>query len=512
MHLIVRADGSAAIGMGHVMRCLALAEAWIDRGGRATFIGRFGAAGASRLQSAGARVVNVPASHPDPADLAAITDAVRADQAGRPWVVIDGYHFDSTYQQNVRAVGARVVTVDDTGANQHVAADILVNQNVNAERLPYAAGPGAEVLAGAAYVMLRREFRQRARSPRTFPSAARNVLVTMGGGDPDNVTGMVLDAINGASLPGAAVKVVIGMANPHRDSLQAIARAARNVEPVIDPADMASLMEWADLAVTAAGSTSYETAFVGVPSIMIITAANQVGVAAGMHEHGAAELAGRAHEVSSDRLAAAIARLSADRQRRVNMSRAGRELVDGHGADRIVDRMLVHALADAGLTLRPAAAADAHAIWTLANDRAVRQNAFSTEAIPLEAHLRWFDRKLRSGDSRLWVLTLPDGTLAGIVRYDRTSSNRADIDIAVSADARSGGLGTALLVATWQRACGELRVCAARGVVMSDNHGSRRAFQRAGFTQAGPEAIQDGRRYVVFERHVPVPAATGEPV
>ena len=154
--LLVRADGSAAIGAGHVMRCLALAPAWQDAGGDVTFAASsLGDTLRRRLIDEGVRVVDLDAPPGSRLDTEATVHHAR--QAGADWVVADGYDFDAAYQRCVHESGLKLLVLDDYGHAEHYHADLVLNLNLDAEESLYAhRDPATQLLLGTRYALLRR--------------------------------------------------------------------------------------------------------------------------------------------------------------------------------------------------------------------------------------------------------------------------------------------------------------------------------------------------------------------
>lgn len=331
--LLIRADGSAVIGAGHVMRCLALAQAWQLSGGRAVFLqAETTPALGQRLRQAGCETRTLSASAGSATDAA---ETIREAQAcGAAWIVGDGYHLDTAWQQQIRNAGLRLLLLDDYGHASHYHADIVLNQNLSADAALYAhRDASTRLLLGPRYALLRREFLAAAHAPRDFSAPARRVLVTLGGSDPDNVTAQVLAAVR--LLPDLEVRVVIGGSNPHRAALLAAAAANPAVRCEVDATDMPGLMAWADVAITAGGSTSWELACAGLPALQLVLAPNQAGIAAALERAGATINLGDFRTVAAETIAARLAALCADSARRAAMSASAARLVDGHGARRV---------------------------------------------------------------------------------------------------------------------------------------------------------------------------------
>jgi len=341
--LLVRADAGAAIGTGHVMRCLALAQAWQDAGGAASFLGaELGSALKQRIAAENARVLDL-SSEPGSADDAAET-AAAAHRAGARWVIVDGYHFDAEYQRAIKAAALRMLFVDDTAQAGHFCADIVLNQNVYADARAYAdREPSTRLLMGTDYALLRREFVSWSRAERRIPDVAKRVLVTLGGSDLHNVTHTVLRGLAEVRQE-LEVHVLVGASNPHGDKLRSAAEGPRHsFRFESNAAHVPERMAWADLAVSAAGSTCWELAFMGLPAAVIVLAANQQPIAEGLAEAGVGANLGRSTGVAPRDIGAAVAELIPARARRARMSAAGRQMVDGLGARRVVEAICAEA-------------------------------------------------------------------------------------------------------------------------------------------------------------------------
>ncbi len=361
--LFIRADASADIGTGHVMRCLALAQAWNDRaeGGnlnpempeqaQVVFVcASLPEALEARLKKEGCGVVRIDAMPGSSEDIRQTLAAINSFQVSgftpQPfplWFVADGYSFDLVYQRSVRAAGFKLLVMDDFNHLPEYECDLLLNQNFGAEKYSYAANADARRLLGPEYALLRREFRgdreglNRAGEP---PPVARNILVTMGGADLHGMTARVLAAL--AKVPGEPlhIRAVVGAAaapsglrleqtppNPHRIEW------LRNVE------DMPELMRWADLAVSAAGSTCWELLAMGVPMMLVVLASNQEQIALRLEQHGAAVHLGWHRAWNETTFIEALSALRRDASVRSFMIAAGRRMVDGAGAGRVAAEM-----------------------------------------------------------------------------------------------------------------------------------------------------------------------------
>lgn len=338
--LLFRADASSAIGMGHAMRCLALAETYsATAGGRSVFLmARPLPAFTERAGGAGAEV-RALAAPPGSAGDVNETLATAAD-LGTDWLVLDGYQFDGAFQAALVDAGHRVLALDDHGHAGRYHAELILNQNAGADPALYRERePATRLLLGPKYALLREEFGRWSGQHRAAPARARRVVVTLGGSDPDNVSARVIKGL--AAVPGPfEILMLVGPANSHGAALEREAAASpHRVHVVSDVRDMAERLAWADLAVTAAGSTVLELACVGTPQVLIVLADNQAPGAAAMVRDGLAVSLGRQESVAPDAIAAAVGAVAGDAARRTEFSRRSRELVDGRGATRVLAAM-----------------------------------------------------------------------------------------------------------------------------------------------------------------------------
>lgn len=507
--MVVRADAGPATGTGHVMRCLALGQEWVRQGGKVEFLSR----GTNdllrqRLESAGFRLTPVDRPHPDQKDLRSTLirlDRLAVETGARPWLVLDGYHFDEDYQSAIRRAGHRLLVIDDFAPLNEYQADIILNQNTGSEDRFYNCRPDTLLLLGSRYVLLRPEFLAFTGWKRQIPELATKILVTLGGSDPNNVTLKVIGALGKAELGPAEVRIVVGPENPNLKALKgALAGLGLNAELTTKVKDMPHLMSWADLAVSAGGTTAWEMAFMGLPSAVIILAENQVGVARGLERQGAGLNLGWFDQVTQDKLGQVIKDLAQDHGLRKKLSLGGHQLVDGWGIKRVAT--LIKAIEDRSIDLnhlqsRRALASDALSLWRLANDPFVRANSFNPETIPLETHLEWHRQKLVSPGTSFWVLEI-GGAVVAQIRYERRAEETAEVNYSVVPTFRGKGLGTQALRLTGRPACRELGCRKIRGLVLPGNQASVKAFLKAGFGLAGATEHL-GQSCQIFERNCP---------
>jgi UDP-2,4-diacetamido-2,4,6-trideoxy-beta-L-altropyranose hydrolase len=343
--LIIRADATSEIGTGHVMRCLALAQAWIDQGGEVVFISHCESdALGKRITAEGINLLSLEKPHPDPFDwnlTRGILDKLKTrGTKSHPWLVVDGYHFDAGYQKSIKAAGCKLLWIDDYGHAAHYYADLVLNQNISADPSLYNhREPYTQLLLGTHYALLRREFKRWQGWQRQISPVARKVLVTLGGADPDNVTSKVIQALKQVDVPGLEARIVIGSANPHLKLLKHEIRNESRMHLLTNIAEMSDLMAWADVSISAGGSTCWELAFMGLPGIILIIAENQRANAEALGREGIGINLGWHQDLSVEKLSSQLQRLMINSRLRSLISKQSQKLVDGIGGRRVLQAL-----------------------------------------------------------------------------------------------------------------------------------------------------------------------------
>lgn len=333
--ILIRADANPQLGTGHVMRCLALAQAWQDAGGKAVFVARALPAGIwTRLESEHIDVIELAEG------LTELQDAQQASEVAlrvkADWVVADGYGFGEAFQREIYSAGLKLLLLDDYGHARHYSANLVLNQNASADEMHYASREGGtRLLLGPRYALLRREFLSWRDWKREISETVRTVLVTLGGADSGNASGEIVRALAQAAPAGWQVKIIAGPANPNRGALRRqIENCVGNLELISGDADMPRLMAWADLAISAAGSTLWELLFMQVPTLAVCVAENQranaerLRIETGMPVHF---FQNAPLDLNLDFLP-----LAHSQSARAKLAAKGREMVDGEGAARVI--------------------------------------------------------------------------------------------------------------------------------------------------------------------------------
>jgi UDP-2,4-diacetamido-2,4,6-trideoxy-beta-L-altropyranose hydrolase len=329
--VVFRTEGGAEIGFGHVRRCLALAAALGAHGAQTVFLVDGDPGVLDQVRARGLGVFPVHRERD-------VEETLAVCETRAAVLVVDSYGIDASGLRVLAERGPRVAAIDDL-ADRELPVDLVVNGSAGAERLPYRGAPRTRYLLGPRYVLLQPEF---ASLPeRVLSEHARHVLITVGGGDPTGLT-LPLTRCVARALPDATLDVVIGPWFGHADALrEAVASMDAHVVLHEAPADMRALMLTADVAVSGGGQTTYELAATGTPTVGIRLADNQRLNLDALADAGALVPAGDVEDPELEStLAAALTSIAKDPDRRAEMSRRARALVDGHGAARVAQEIL----------------------------------------------------------------------------------------------------------------------------------------------------------------------------
>ncbi len=472
--VLFRCEASPAIGGGHVMRCLAFAETLCWAGWHVDF-------------STGARSrATVPAL--DPARYGILPPAANDDDPSTRLVVFDNYDLNAREERGFAATDRLLVAFDDLANRQHVC-DVLVDPAPGRTDAEYAAWVPAHcrLLLGPRFAMLGARWRAAAPASlarREAKDPVRRILVSMGATDPVNATSSVLDALEHAGLA-VEIDVVLGVAAPHLAAVER--RAGGRMRLHVQPEDIIALVAAADLAIGAPGSSSFERAALGVPSLLIPTAANQTRMAEGLTAAGAAALAPAALLADAAVLGRAIAALAGDPARRRAMSCAGVALGDGRGTLRLLAAIAGTRVAPDGASLRLRLAETSDESWLLDLQCAPGTRRFTRNpALPTaREHAAWLARTLADPERMLCIVER-DGEAAAMVRIDRLAPPipHFEVSIAVHPSMHRRGVGGAALALLRRLAPG----ATLDATVNPKNAASQALFSAAGYLRIAETA------------------------
>lgn len=496
LNIAIRADASLKIGTGHVMRCLALAKALRALRHHVFFItnaeqGHL----ASLIEEHGFCVRLIKVAHGDDAvrgtcdgecgslwrdDLAQTEQAIRQEGA-IDWLVLDHYRLGQGWRSGIRNEVGRLMVIDDRPVGD-MKFDMLLNPNLGSavsDGVSLDRGQRSTVLAGPRYALLQPEFAE-LRADFSGPSErVKRICICFGGIDLSNETRKAIHAVRDVAPNDTVIDVIVGQGNPHKESIAQECRKLHNATFNCHSRSIAHLMAKADLAIGAGGSMALERCCLGLPSIVIAVADNQVPGARQLAEIGSILYLGTHDIVTPEQLSRAIAVAVNCPEFLQHMSGVAFKLVDGRGARRVA-----RVMTRSRVTLRPAVANDCERVFSWRNTERVRLASFDTRPIDFADHLYWYHETLQR-DDRILLIGEAAGVPIGVLRYDIAGAN-AMVSIYLGPERSGRGLGPALL----SEGCHWLshnrpQVTHVDAEVRSSNRESMTAFVEAGFTQIG---------------------------
>ncbi len=488
MQIAFRTDSSSQIGIGHLVRCLVLADEFKRLGHHCTFICHYfpGHQGAM-VEDHGHRLVLLPPIG-GPTDSSGIKVYAERDSeetrsalvSQKPnWLVCDHYGIDERWETALRGTAGRILVIDDLADRRH-DCDALIDQNLFPdmnERYSDRVGSGTLLMLGPKYALLRGEFAARRRNlDRRFNQPPR-LFVGFGGADPANATERVVCALLGAFGDTLEMVVVAGPANSRFDHLHVLWERNTNIRLCRSIKRMADCLAEVDLAIGGGGLRALERCALGLPSLIYAIADNQILPSKTLAGMGAARYMGTIEKLDTDELITTVRRFAADGQARASISRAGMEVVDGAGVDRVITKLSswfhqnIQMRQD--ITLRPAELSDADTLLEWRNDPKTRSASKNTGIITREEHLQWLEKTIKNKRRKL-LIAEERGIPVGTVRAEY-SGDAWEVSWTVSPRVRGRGIGQRMVALLSSQL-----VDAISAEVKTGNHASARIAEKAG--------------------------------
>ncbi len=312
MKVVFRADASPTLGVGHVMRCISLARLLVSKGASIRFVcfplpnairDNILEIGCELKEIDDGHFVSVGGAERQSLDQSSVWTLNRQMQDAKntlnliadgnwDWIVVDHYSISDGWEGLIKEKVKNLLVIDDLANRKH-NCDVLLDQTLGraeSDYKPYVS-QGAELLVGAKYAMLRPEFAElRSYSlNRRSKSNSKKMLISLGGGDFENVTAKILDTLSSLSyIDSWKITVILGAASPWvREIEKLIKQRKLKIELIVNCSNVAKIMSDSDFAIGAAGSSSWERCCLGLPTILIKLAPNQADVMEGLEKTGA---------------------------------------------------------------------------------------------------------------------------------------------------------------------------------------------------------------------------------
>jgi UDP-2,4-diacetamido-2,4,6-trideoxy-beta-L-altropyranose hydrolase len=487
MRVVFRVDASLQIGAGHVMRCLTLARVLKENGANVEFICRKHEGNLiNKIRSNGFNVFELELlaenkvdnklfySHwldsTQQQDAKDCLSVLHSDKVNL--LIVDHYGIDENWQQYLQSYYDKLLVIDDLADRKH-QCDILLDQTFGRQQGDYKdlVPASCELLLGSQFSLLRPEFakwRQYSLERRSNLEC-KQLLVNMGGVDADNVTELVLEKLETCHmLNNIEIIVVMGETAPHLESVRARANALSYKTVVkVNVRNMAEIMANADIAIGAAGSTTWERCCLGLPTIQIVVADNQIDIARNLASINAIKLINNLNHLSEN--------IEDMVQFIDKISLVSSSIVDGKGVIRLRSFIDSKESYTDLFLIRPVDLRDSDFAYSL-QTKEVRKYFVNTEVPSIDQHIDWFQKIIDSPTSQLFILMLGVHK-TGILRVDNINSDKLEVSIIVSPDYWGNRLANKALNIIESLVLNKTL----KAVIHNNNTASKKVFLRSGF-------------------------------
>jgi UDP-2,4-diacetamido-2,4,6-trideoxy-beta-L-altropyranose hydrolase/UDP-4-amino-4,6-dideoxy-N-acetyl-beta-L-altrosamine N-acetyltransferase len=499
MRVVFRVDASLQMGIGHVMRCLTLAQVLKENGANVEFICRKHEGNLiDKIRSSGFVVhelkvfeetkVDNKSTHShwlgvtQQQDADDCIDILKKEKIN--WLVVDHYAIDEDWQYELKPYCNKLMVIDDL-ADRKYQCDILLDQTFGRQQEDYSGWTpeGCELLLGSKYALLRPEFSEwrRFSLERRSKSEFKKLLINMGGVDIDNVTEKILDELKICNLPNdIKITIVMGSSAPHLESVRSKSIALPyKTEVKVDVGNMAEIMSNSDIAIGAAGSTTWERCCLGLPTIQIVIAKNQLFLAETLSHHNIVKLAKEIKETTY------LLESSFEWVKSVNSSAL--EICDGMGSFKVFNKMT-----DCKIILEEFGEVDLRNYVNLnENDKALVLNMrnhpeikkwmYNQDSISNATHSE-FIKSLERKIDRRYFLVKQNKNIIGSINFSKINLyNSVELGIYINPFVQLRSSGRLLESAASEYAFIELGVKKIKLEVFSDNERAIHFYNKCGF-------------------------------
>ena len=410
------------------------------------------------------------------------------------WLVVDHYAFDLRWHQVVAGeLGVKTVIIDDL-ADRPIAADMLIDHNVDADHRSKFEGRVSDrtwILGGPRFALLGPAFVSAKRYD--FDKEVRSIGIFMGGIDEPNVSQTTLEACRVPARYMGPIEIATTSYNPNLANLRQRAANDPACTVSVDLPNLAEFFARHDLQIGAGGGASLERAMVGVPSLLLMIAENQRVVVHSMAQLGVAVAMEGTSQFTAESIGEYIAKLIADSELRAVLAQRSRLLVDGRGATRVALAMM-----KGELRLRKATREDAEMMFAWRNHSQTRAASLDSRELDLATHVQWLISSL-ANDDRLLMIGHVGTVDVGVIRFDTSGSNAAEVSLYLDPELHGVGLGKCLLRAG-EEAMGYWResITKINATVLAENSTSKNLFVESGYRFDGKywwKAVVGGARH-----------------
>jgi UDP-2,4-diacetamido-2,4,6-trideoxy-beta-L-altropyranose hydrolase len=504
MNILIRTDSSLKIGTGHFMRCLTLADELKAKDCEIHFVCRALNGNINHLieeQGYNLHLLSAPVrefvsqsdevAHAHWLEVHWQQDQKETSRIAHSfckqidWLIVDSYALDHRWENALRSCIKKIMVIDDLADRKH-DCNLLLDQNyfmLPGKRYHNLVPAICQMALGPQYSLLRKEFLLAKKFCQLRGPEFNRILIYFGGNDHDNLTGLVLKALTLAELNHIALDVVVSPYNPYIEKLKNLSKRRGQASVHVQPKAFVELLIRADLFIGAGGTTTWERICLHLPGIVITTALNQEAFTAELDRDGFLYWLGRKQDIKaqeiSDVALKLVAKIKDNKSDELHsFLKKPPDIVDAMGALRVAEILVPTSVKDISLRLAELEDVDIYFSWV--NEEYVRKFAFSSEHVSWETHQKWFENKINSSETFMWVLETKIGLPIGQIRFD-VHDQTAEISYSLDPIGRGRGWGKILLAKGIESFRLIRPVCPVQAKVKPENIPSCQSFQRLGF-------------------------------
>ena len=482
--VIIRCDGGRNIGLGHVVRCLALADMLRDDFEILFALQETSEEVYAWIRNEGFSILILPSTEDFKADLHSLLEAVRPGNI----VVLDGYAFKSDYQKSIRDIGCKIVAIDDLHAWHHYA-DVVINHAGGVRVSDYDCEVYTQLLLGYEYILLRKEFFQIKRT-QPEPGELKTFFVSMGASDVGGQTIKITEAL--LTWPSLDKMVLmLSSLNPHLDRLRRLESAHIDrieIQYNLNAAQLIKAIESSQVVVSPASSISFESCAVGRYLMTGYTASNQLSIYHGLIQSGMAADLGDFNDLTKEDFLKKLTELN-EQPEKMRMIDMQHQRINSGAVKKIRNafQTMINSDTTGTLAIRRARMSDLALYFQWVNDPEVRRNSFNSNPVSIEDHTSWFVKQLHSAASVMFLFLQKDIPI-GQVRF-LLEGDTALLNFSIEKQSRGKGFAAQIITiasSTLKDEYPMLKKIVAE--VKPENMASGRAFERAGYHKQTEDA------------------------
>lgn len=491
--LIIRADGGTSIGMGHVVRCLALAE-MLKSDFNITFaIQEPEDSIIKNIHTVTETIIHLPVTSDFVADAINFTEYLNDTVI----VLIDGYNFKTDYQKAIKAKGCKLVCIDDLH-DWHFVADAVINHAEGVDRLLYSAEQYTQFYLGLKYALLRKIFLSTSVAKKI--TTIKKVFISMGAADIGNLTQKFASGIIGVNGI-EEIHMMLGSINPNLESIDSFIADNKKTTILkhfnISAKELASLISMCDVVICPASSISIESSAIGTGLVCGYSADNQLGILSGLTKHHAILNIGDLNAISVSEIKAQFEKLSEHPEQMNAMIENQKKMIDSRSPERFIE--LFKKLIPEKIHFRFAKESDIDLYYEWTNDQLVRSNSFNQNKVEYSNHVKWFLNKLNSPECFFYLFYNAENKPVGQVRIDK-NENEIVIGISIDEKFRGKSLGCEMLLKSTNDYLKKHSDSTITAYIKIENKASLAIFKKAGFSNEELTSEQGNQSYKLHKK------------